>query len=356
MVVQARVQRHRNAKSAQAVLRRHAAYLQREEAGQDNQKPKAYSADRDDVTIKDEVSGWSGDRHHFRLIISPENASDLADFKGYIRDLMTQVERDLGTRLQWVGVNHFNTDNPHAHVLIRGRDEKGKDLVIAPDYISYGIRDRAQKLATQILGERSRQEVLKARQKDTQASRLTYLDRLLERNMNKQRIVDAAKLARQQTVGFNKKHILNRLRHLESLGLAQRVRGSRWRLSPYHVPRLRELGRHGDVIKSMNRLNEPSLDRLRVYGPGDGIANPVSGRVLQRGVHDELRDIYYLLVRDRGGTHHYVQTSSVSVISQLKRGSVVWLKNNERRTIKVVPLHNLVEQRRGKNTERERGG
>ena len=56
---------------------------------------------------------------------------------------MADVEHDLGTRLDWVATDHWNTDNPHVHVLIRGKAEDGQDLVISRAYISHGFRDRA---------------------------------------------------------------------------------------------------------------------------------------------------------------------------------------------------------------------
>ena len=346
---------HHGPRPALAVLYQHAIYLQRKGAGQDGQKPQAYSADRDEVVLKNEVVGWTKDRHHFRLIISPENAADLVDLKAYTRELMAQVERDLGTRLQWYGVNHFNTDNPHAHVLIRGVDENGKDLVINRDYISYGIRDRASKLATEKLGERSREEMHQVRQKETQASRLTYFDRVIDRNTNDKGVLDAAKFARQKVAGFDKKLILKRLGHLESLGLAQRLWGSRWRLSPHLVPRLRELGQRGDVIKNLHRRKGLSTNNMRVYRPGDEITQPVLGRVVQRGVHDELRDIYYVLVRDLGGRHHYVQTRFVSYVSRLKRGSVVSLKPSSLGYTRIVPHRGVSKQGHARAPERERG-
>ena len=50
-------------------------------------------------------------------------------------------------------------DNPHTHVLVRGKDETGKDLVIARDYISHGFRLRASELATEWLGRRDEREI-----------------------------------------------------------------------------------------------------------------------------------------------------------------------------------------------------
>ena len=57
----------------------------------------------------------------FGFIISPEDAAELGDLRTFTRELMTDVARDLGTKLDWITVHHWNTDNPHIHVLIRGR-------------------------------------------------------------------------------------------------------------------------------------------------------------------------------------------------------------------------------------------
>jgi hypothetical protein len=76
------------------------------------------------------------DRHHFRFILSPEDGAELEDLRTYTRHLMGRMEADLGTGLDWVAVNHWNTDNPHTHIVVRGRDDTGKDLIIAGDYIA----------------------------------------------------------------------------------------------------------------------------------------------------------------------------------------------------------------------------
>ena len=47
------------------------------------------------------------DRHHFRFIVSPEDAGDMTDLKAFTRDLAKQMEiADFGTRLDWVAVDH----------------------------------------------------------------------------------------------------------------------------------------------------------------------------------------------------------------------------------------------------------
>src|SRR3546814_5524701 len=72
---------------------------------------------------------------------------------------MTQMEADLGTRLDWVAVDHFNTAHPHTHIMLRGVDDTGQNLIIAREYISHGIRERAAALVTLDLGPRTDQEI-----------------------------------------------------------------------------------------------------------------------------------------------------------------------------------------------------
>src|SRR6266446_10847179 len=77
------------------------------------------------------------------------------------RDLMRQMETDLGTKLDWIAVDHHNTGHPHSHILLRGVTEDGKTLNIAGDYIAYGVRERASEIVTLELGRQSELEVTK---------------------------------------------------------------------------------------------------------------------------------------------------------------------------------------------------
>ena len=119
------------------------------------------------------------DRHHFRFIISPEDAGQLEDLRTFTRELMADVEHDLGSRLDWMAVDHWNTDNPHIHVLIRGKAEDGQDLVISRAYISRGFRDRAAQRVTLELGPRNERDIRHALEKEVDAERWTSLDRAL---------------------------------------------------------------------------------------------------------------------------------------------------------------------------------
>ncbi|MEL6322691.1 MAG: type VI secretion protein, partial [Pseudomonadota bacterium] len=157
VVVKARVVRHRGARFRSAPLAKHIAYLKREGVTRDGRDAGMFNAEADSVDDRAFAERCEEDRHHFRFIVSPEDADRLENLRAYARDLMSQAERDLGTKLDWIGVDHWNTDNPHIHVLVRGRADDGKDLVIARDYISRGFRSRAEQLVELELGPRTEQ-------------------------------------------------------------------------------------------------------------------------------------------------------------------------------------------------------
>jgi type IV secretory pathway VirD2 relaxase len=79
------------------------------------------------------------------------------------------MESDLGTRLDWVGIAHWNTDNPHVHLVVRGVADDGSDLVISRDYISHGLRSRAEDLVSAELGPRPEQEICSALEREVEA-------------------------------------------------------------------------------------------------------------------------------------------------------------------------------------------
>jgi hypothetical protein len=138
----------------------HLRYIQRDGITRDGGPGQLYDATIDQADGNAFLDRSKRDPHQFRFIVSPEDSSRLQDLKPFIRDLMRQMEQDLDTKLDWVAIDHFNTGHPHTHVVIRGRDDQGRDLVIARDYIGHGVRARAQALMTLELGPESELERL----------------------------------------------------------------------------------------------------------------------------------------------------------------------------------------------------
>ena len=103
----------------------HLRYIERDGVTRDGERGQAYGAETDTADLTAFEAG-KDDRHQFRFIVSAEDAEQLDDLRRYTRDLMQRMKADLETRLDWVAVEHWNTDNPHTHIVLRGRAEDGR--------------------------------------------------------------------------------------------------------------------------------------------------------------------------------------------------------------------------------------
>ena len=173
VVIKARVVRQRGTRFRSAPLAKHLDYLQRDGVTRDGQDASMFDARSDGTDAIAFAELCDGDRHHFRFIVSPEDAPEMTDLRAFTRDLMANAERDLGTKIDWVAVDHWNTDQPHVHVLARGVAEDGSDLVISREYISRGLRTRAEELVGLELGRRSEQAIRSGLEQQVGAERWT---------------------------------------------------------------------------------------------------------------------------------------------------------------------------------------
>lgn len=130
--------------------------------------------------------------HLLRFIGSAADGDQYQDLKPLIRRRMTRTEEDPGAEFDWVTVYHHNTGHPHSHVILRGIDERGRDLLVAPDYLSAGMRERAAEIVSLDLGARSDLETESRLRNDINKERLTIIDRRLLRDREQDGLVYAA--------------------------------------------------------------------------------------------------------------------------------------------------------------------
>lgn len=313
VIVKALVCRHGGQGSGGAgALSKHVAYLGRAGAGVEGARPEYFNGRAEALEPAEETRGWSRDRHHFRFIISPEHGDRIADLRGFTKEVMSRVGADLGEpELQWVGVCHFDTDQPHAHVIVRGKRSDGRDLVIPRDYISYGFRARAQEVAQERLGDLSRIDAEKRVWRETEANRFTGFDRRLLA------AADADGLVMDGVGGHDAWAALTRgrLRHLEALGLAERV-GMRFRLDPDLETKLRTLQARGDIIRTLNQRRLEAGCSVQLVAK-----EAIRGAVVKAGHHDEMGTSPWVMVRDQTGVEHFARLRAGSVLPT--PGSVV---------------------------------
>lgn len=328
VVIKTRVVRH-TARSTP--LSAHVNYLRRDGVTRDGEKARMFGQESDDIDARAFAERCEDDRHHFRFIVSPEDAVEMADLKAHARELMAQMEKDLGTKLDWVGVDHWNTDNPHVHIILRGRAEDGQDLVISRDYIKEGMRARAQDLVTQELGQRTDLEIHRNLAAQVEAERWTQLDRQLMRDGRQTGIIDLAPRADKPPDDFHALKV-GRLRTLEILGVAGQVSRSQWHIADNAEAVLRELGERGDIIKRMHRaLTERGIERgsANYVLAAESLDVPVIGRLLERGHDDELRGTAYAVIDGVDGRTHHLKLPHLDAAGDSPPGSIVELRSYE---------------------------
>ncbi len=277
----------------------HIGYLERDNVEKDGSRGQMYGSDgefrRDDF-----IRVIDGEPHQFRIIISPEDAHEL-DLTTFTRDLMKQVEKDLGRELEWGAVNHYNTDHPHTHAVIRGIDRQGREVMIDREYISNGIRRRAQELATRELGVKSEIEYQQDMIRQISAQKVTSLDWRLEQLEQGGVITSEALQGRAGRLHVDK-ILLRRLQMLESLGLATSGQYGVWYMQEGWKERLRELGIREERFRTMHDAIGGDPSRYRILGLEH---REIEGRLTRIGIDDEYRDRYYYIIETRDGKAYY---------------------------------------------------
>lgn len=301
----------------------HLRYLERDGTTRDGGRGQLYGAEVDKVDAKTFLDRQIGDRHHFRFIVSPEDGAEYDDLKPLTRRLMARMEQDLGTKLDWVAVDHYNTGHPHTHIIVRGKDERGRDLIIARDYVSHGLRERACELVDLDLGPRADDAIQQRLRAEVGQERLTSIDRSLLRDVDAEGMVNG--------VGrdpFDHSIRIGRLKTLERLGLATSEGGLCWRLAPDLAHTLGKMGERGDIIRTMQRALADraaliaSADQA-IYDPSAVNAPALTGRLVRRGLSDELNDRHYLIIEATDGRTHYVDIGRGEATDALGEHAIV---------------------------------
>jgi type IV secretory pathway VirD2 relaxase len=303
----------------------HVRYLQRDGTTRDGERGRLYGAEVDEADGKAFIERGREDRHQFRFIVAPEDGEKLSDLRAFTRDVMRKMEKDLGTRLDWVAVDHFNTGHPHSHVIVRGRDDLGKDLIIAQDYITDGVRLRAQELATMELGPETDLELRTKLQAEVSAERFTRIDRAILTEAPGQ-VLDLRPEAGKVRSDFEQTLRIGRLQTLEQYGLAEQAEPGVWTLSRELEPTMRALGEQGDIVKAINRAlavqgHERGPEAFNIHG--EEIDTPIIGRLIDKQLAEELGDRIGVVVDGVDGRVHHISLAGSATTGEAKIGAIV---------------------------------
>jgi type IV secretory pathway VirD2 relaxase len=302
----------------------HGTYIARDSATKQGTSSRSeFDATRTDVNITALLDAWqkAGDERIFKIIVSPEFGERM-NLKDQTRKLIKLMENDLGTPLQWVAATHFNTEHPHVHIALRGRDQAGAPLRLPRDYIRSGIRAHAEHLATEALGFRTERDADDAQRREIDHNRYTGLDRIIQRSNHKQSLsflitTDTGGPRLSQREWILQQNLSARLAHLEKMGLARLVAPQQWTVNSDFETVLRTLQRSSDRQKMLAAHGALVSDR-RLPFEIENIRKlkMVAGRVLLHA-EDEGNGRRYLLLEGIDAKIHLIYHTDV--IEQARR-------------------------------------
>lgn len=192
-------------------------------------------------------------RLNFKCIISPESQD--IDLETLVQSYIKRVEEHTGYKLCWKGCIHNDTDHRHAHVVINGEDLNGEEVFFNKDIIQL-MRLMCSNAATQMIGERTREQIEIAKKNYVKAKRWTELD---EKILN---LVDENEVLRKNLLP----EVENRLAFLSELKLTEfDKKNNSWKISEKYKEVLISAGRYNTFLEEY--ANNPE-DNLELYTGG----------------------------------------------------------------------------------------
>lgn len=318
--------------------RAHGRYIARESAARDG--AAGFNGGDTAVEPAQALVRWQkqGDARLWKFIVSPE-FGDRVDLQQLTRELMDHVEKDLGTRLEWVAVSHFNTEHPHTHVALRGVRDDGSVLDLPRDYVKAGIRMIAEDLCTRQLGYRNELDAREAERREIEQTRVTSLDRMIGRaSAIEDNSASKGLFTFQPALAATKqdqvRHLEARLIFLEKMDLATQMELGSWNVRADFLTVLKAMQQIGDrqrmlaahqALVSDERLplvvtEHRSIKHLegRVLGHGEDEDGKNFGRhyMLLEGTDSKIHLIYYTPELEQARSRGQLNTNSFAKLQK----------------------------------------
>jgi hypothetical protein len=280
------------------------SYMEQEGKGRDGSTPELFTGDGKDPADALHTA-YPEEERFYKIILSPENGGEL-DMERYTKDFMKNLETGEGREFKWAAAVHYDTEHPHAHILIRGVDEAGKDVSFSRETIGHGMRGQASRLATMELGNRTEYEIARQKQKDLHAERVTPLDKSIKERLDRENRI-------KPKMGDEK----NRLEYLAGIGLARQERNGSFTVDEKFDQKLKYLQRDKDILKTVYGRDAGEKDKdFTIYRKGW----TVDGVIVKKGIENEMTEKSYALVEDKKGRKYYVSDNQ---LKEFKTGDKV---------------------------------
>lgn len=211
---------------------------------------------KDGVEIPREIFGTDLEEYqkhmtpfHLKMIISPE--SQKIDLKLLSEAFIRHLEKSTGYEFNWLGTIHTDTEHHHVHLAINGKDKNGKKVRFPKDMIKNTMREFLSNIATNMIGERTKEEIEESKQKLTQAKRWTVFDEHLK------------EMPEKIFINNLNSSLIKRLQFLSSIKLAEKD-GMFYSLKPDFEEVLKATGRYNLYLEEYLKSDLP----LRLFEGG----------------------------------------------------------------------------------------
>lgn len=188
------------------------------------------------------------------------------------------------------------------------------------------MRQRASELATQWLGPRSEREIKQGLAREIKQDRWTSLDGSLLRQ-TKEGVIDLRHVPQTVRQENQRGALLGRLDHLSKLGLAEKHKSGIWMIAPQTEQTLRAMGERGDIVRMTQRALGKQPREYMMWDVSRN-ASPIVGRVIGKGLSDELTDRGYLIVDGKDGGAHYVRLPASADLADYQLGGYVKVRSH----------------------------
>lgn len=298
-----------------------------------------------DTPLADALAKWqgAGDKRIFKVILSPEFGQRI-DLTRLSKEFVSRIEHDMGVTLQWAAVNHFNTDHPHVHLVIRGVDDRGAELRFPSQYIKENLRSHAEALCTEQIGVRSLDDVHHAQQAEVRLHRFTSLDKLLlkraelcqdDASQLRLELPDVGRAAAR--VSESTELLAARLRFLTDAGIARAESSHRWTIPMELESLLRTMQNVADRQRMLAKTGVAvSDDRLPQRITHSNDVTELRGRVLGHVDNDVTGRVYMVLEGTDGAIHFLPHTATLErqrAEGSLRPGHFVSLERKQTRLL-----------------------
>jgi len=314
----------------------HGRYLQRIGAQKELEVGLGFNAEMDDIPIARLLNFWqqSGDERVWKFIVSPE-ASDRIDLKEHAIMFMAKLEEDLGRQLQWVAIDHYNTNQFHLHFCVRGVDAQGLEYRMDKAYVKEGGRRISKQLLTEKLGLRTDEYIMERRSMVITMKHVTELDRIIEKSLSSDHFITITHGSDKSLDIQKREQIMSRLEFLETLGLAKKESYASWYVEPTFINYLKFIQEQNDILKLLNKHKDNIIDKDLpvIVNKLPQLGDRVIGRVIGAGLNERNEDFRYIFVEGIDGQNHYI-TANTKIMNmrdnrELFNGDIIYLERSE---------------------------